>query len=109
MDQKEKIERLKKLIEGSAAFSQEDKLKLVAGISSLTETRVDEAIRVFEEEIEDWKQIYKKNEENKAMLVDYIDKSQRELTRMSQTVVKTSEEGQQVDEETKAEELLKTI
>lgn len=109
MDKTMKIERLKKLIEGSAAFSQDDKLKLTAKIPELTDSEMDESIRVFEKEIEDWKEIYKRHEENKAMLFDYMDKSQHRLAQISREGVKTSERGQRATEEAESEELLKTI
>ncbi|MFH0838159.1 MAG: hypothetical protein V1880_02745 [Patescibacteria group bacterium] len=109
MEQKEKIERLKELIAGSASFSDVDKQKLIAKIPGLTTEAMDEAIRVFEEEIEDWKAIYKKHGENKAMLFRFMDESQRNISQMSHRLIKKAENGEHAAEETAAEDLLKTI
>jgi hypothetical protein len=109
MNNEEKINRLKELIDGSASFGEADKKKLIAKIPELKPEEIDEAIRVFEEEIEDWKAIYNKHEENKALLLDLMGKSQHEISQMSKNFIKKSERGEHEVEEAEAEDLLKTI
>ena len=104
-----KTKRLEELIHGSASFSEADKKKLIAKISELTPEEIDEAIQVFEEEVEDWKAIYKKAEADKHLLLTFMDKSQHKLSGMMKTEVKKAERGEHKTEETEAEDLLKTI
>lgn len=109
MDNEDKINRLKELIQRSASFNDEDKKKLIAKIPELKPEEIDKAIRIFEEEIEDWKAIYKKHEEDKALLLDFMDKSHHEIAQMSKKLIKESEKGEHKVEEAEAEDLLKTI
>ena len=109
MDSEEKTKRLEELIQGSASFDEADKKKLIAKIPELKASEIDEAIQVFEEEIEDFKAIYRKAEADKNLLLTFMDKSQNELSKMIKTEVKKAEKGEHKAEETEAEDLLKTI
>ena len=109
MDSEEKTKRLEELIRGSASFGEADKQKLIAKIPELKPNEVDEAIQVFEEEIEDFKAIYRKAEADKSLLLAFMDKSQHELSQMIKTEVKKAEKGEHKAEETEAEDILKTI
>ena len=51
----------------------------------------------------------KEHEEDKKLLMDFMDKSKHEISKMSKEVVKKAETGEREAEEGEAEELLKTI
>lgn len=102
MENKDKTERLKKLIKESASFTDEDKHQLIAKIPELNVPEVDEAIQVLEEEMAEWKALYETNEENKVWLKDHLSTSQKEISEMANKLTQEADSEQ-------AEELLKSV
>ena len=109
MENEDKINRLKELIDGSASFSDSDKAKLLAKLPDLSMEEVDKAIKVFESEIEDWKEIYEDHEARKSEMKDYMQESKQELLKITQEYVRKAEKDEQTGDNAQLEDLLNTI
>ena len=92
MENKDKNEELKKLIEESAAFNDDEKAQLVAKIPDLSDTEMDDAILALAEEVMDVHQIVAEREESKKELRRFIKDEGRDLREMVKIHVESARE-----------------
>jgi hypothetical protein len=109
MEDKNKTKYLKKLIRGSASFSDLQKESLISKIPELSDGEIAAAITIFEDEIADWKRVKELHEVNKGLVKEEMKKSQAELKNMADDIVKKAEGTQHQTEMNEAEHLIQTI
>jgi hypothetical protein len=105
----EKIEQLKKLIQNSPNFTDEEKIGIIEKIPSLNDQQIYQAINIFENEQKEMQKLMEKMENNQNLLKQFVKNCKDNYKNITNKIIKKSEEKEKISADKETEDLLKSI
>jgi len=93
----------------SPNFTDEEKSLMIEKIPTLNEHEVNDALKVFEKEQAELKEIMKRMKNDENLMKMFVTKSTTEFDKLSKRIVKKIELDEQVSTDKKAEDLLNSL